>query len=74
MSEKHPHTSTARRFPAIAPIPIATAETSPDIAYVDPNLVVLLFLFGFCLLYVAILVVDTFSSSESTGADQGEYS
>jgi hypothetical protein len=33
-------------------------ETPVDGTYVDPHLAVLLFLFGFCLLYAVLLAVD----------------
>jgi hypothetical protein len=41
-------------------------------AYVDPHLVVLLFLLGFCLLYAALLAVDAVTRNRSTDAAREE--
>lgn len=63
MSERE-HPSTVRRSVTGLPLPIATVGVSSEITYADPHLVVLLFLLGFCLLYVLVVVVDAFSRSD----------
>lgn len=34
--------------------------------YVDPHVIVLLFLFGFCLLYAALVAIDSLGGRQST--------
>jgi len=41
-----------------------TGERPPEFVYADPHLLVLLFLLGFCLLYVLILIADNFVRSD----------
>lgn len=40
------------------------------IIYFDPNLIVLLFLLGFCLLYVLVLAIDTWSGTDRTTTNE----
>jgi hypothetical protein len=55
-------------------VPIVTADASAEIVYPDPHLVVLLFLLGFCLLYVLAIVADALSRSREGVADATEWS
>ena len=50
----------------------ATAGPSPEIVYVDPHFVVLLFLFGFCLLYACIVAMDALGRTDTSGEDDSE--
>jgi hypothetical protein len=43
-----------------------------DTTYVDPHLVILLFLFGFCLLYAALLAVDVVTQRRSADPNPDE--
>lgn len=54
------------------PVPIGRiAAIHSDITYADPNLIVLLFLFGFCLLYALVLVVDALAARGRTVPEDG---
>lgn len=61
-------------LPAITVSPVVSVESAggwvgsaltANSAYIDPHLVVLLFLFGFSLLYAALLVLDVASQKRS---------
>lgn len=43
-----------------------TVAGTSEHVIVDPNLLVLLFLFGFCLLYVVLLALDTLESRRNS--------
>lgn len=73
MSERAP-TPTVRPLAMGLFAPIVTADVSAEIVYPDPHLVVLLFLFGFCLLYVLAIVADALSRSREGVADATEWS
>ena len=67
-------TPTVRPFAMGLFAPIITADASSEIVYPDPHLVVLLFLLGFCLLYVLAIVADTLSRSADGVNDATEWS
>lgn len=53
--------------PAGTALSVGGAGDKPSAAgvYIDPHLVVLLFLFGFCLLYAALLAIDILNGKQS---------
>ena len=57
--------SNALQCSLVSPLlPLAvTGERPSEIGYIDPHLIVLLFLLGFCFVYLFILIADRFLRS-----------
>jgi hypothetical protein len=67
---QHPSTPVSH-LGAEPSLPIDSFVGVPlETAYLDPNLIVLFFLLGFCLLYALIVAAETLSSATGTDADR----